>query len=284
MYQSVYVKSTSHSSPAEDSGPTSREDHSSLESDNVAAGGALIYRFLSGTIVWLDIIASITVGKSSHLLPYQTHIMASDTLTKFEEIMGCESWVMVLISRIAALQEIKIQAMQQENFNCSELRQDVADIGRQIQDGLALLASESPNISEKDPISKSKSTLNLPRLVTHIFAYMASIYLHLVIEGFQNLETLSTTISKAMRMLQTQIPTQILPALVAPLYLTGSVASQDDVQFFRDIFSSPPVLDPSLAHRGRILHVLEEIWKKRQRASFFAWEDSLELTHDILLI
>lgn len=284
MYQNGYGKNIFPFRPAEYSSSARREDRSFSESDTVAVEEAAIYRFLTLIIVWLDIISSITVGRSPQLLRYHTQIVTADAQMKFEKLMGCENWVMLLIGRIAALQEIKIQAMQQEEFDCSELRQDVADIGRQIQDGLSSLTFGSPYISEKDSTSKLATTIDSPRLVTHIFAYTASIYLHLVTEGFENLEVLSTTISEAISLLQTQTSAQTLPAFVTPLYIIGSVARQEEIPFFRDIFSSPPVLDLSLRHRERILPVLEEIWSKRQTGSFFAWDDSLELTQEILLI
>lgn len=284
MYLNAYGKNLSPFDQAEDSSPGSRDDRPFLECDNVVAHETVIYIFMSGTIIWLDIIAAITLGRSPRLLPHHTRILISDAQTKLEKIMGCDNWVMLLIGRIAALQEIKTQAMQQEHFDCSELRQNVADIGSQIQDGIALLTSELPDISGIDSMSELPSTIDSSRLITHMFAYMASIYLHLVIEGFDNLETLSTTISEAMRMLQTRIPTHILPALVAPLYVIGSVARKGERAFFRDIFSSPTVLNLSLAHREMILPALESIWSKRQTVSFFAWEDSLELTQDMLLI
>ena len=177
---------------------------------------------------------------------------------------------MLQIGRIAALQEIKIQALQQDEFDCSELRQDVADIGRQIQDGLSSLTFGSPYISEKDSTSKLATTIDSPRLVTHIFTYTASIHLHLVTEGFENLEVLSTTISEAISLLQTQSSAQSLYRLWSLRYtLLGQLQDKKKCQFFRDIFSSPAVLDLSLRHRERILPIREEIWNKRQTASFF---------------
>ena len=284
VYQNSFEKNLSPFNQPENSSLGSRDDHPLLNRDDVVTQETMVYKFMSGTIIWLDIIAAITLGRSPRLLPHHTSILTSDAETKFEEIMGCENWLMLLISRIAALQEIKIQAMKQEHFDCSELRQNVADISKQIQERVALLNSEMPDVSKIDSTSESPSTLHPSRLVTHIFAYMASIYLHLVLEGFESLETLSTTISEAVRMLQTRIPAQLLPALVAPLFVIGSVAREGGKAFFRDMLSSPPVLNRSLAHRGLILPALESIWIKRQTASFFAWEDSLELTQDILLV
>jgi len=117
-----------------------------------------------------------------------------------------------------------------------------------------------------------------------MFAIMALIYLHLVTRGFQKLEVLDAIISQALTMLRSQLPTQLLPALVAPLYIIGSVARQEDEQFFRTLFSSLPLLDPALKHRERILPVLEEIWSRRRTRPGSAWEDVFELTQDMLLI
>lgn len=132
----------------------------------------------------------------------------------------------------------------------------------------------SNTISDSDPST----------LVTQIFAYMASVYLHLVTYGFQKLELLDAAVSGARKILETQIPPHLLRAIVSPLYIIGSVAKKEDEEFFRTLFSSPPLLDPLLEHRGRILPVLEEIWKRRQSTPSMAWKDALNLTQDLLLL
>jgi len=284
MYQNGHKKNLAPFGLAENSRTILYEDRPLLESEHEAVEEIVNFRFLSGTIIWLDITSSITAGRAPHLLPYHTCIIAPNSQTKLEGIMGCRNWVMLQIGRVASLHEGKIQAMRQQQFDCTELKQTAADVSRQIQCGLAQLALEAFNISERDSAAMSEPMLDPPTLVTYIFAHMASLYLHLVIEGFHKLEVLDTTISEAMRMLRTRTPTQILPALVSPLYVIGSVARQVDEQFFRDIFSSPPLLDPLLKHRGRILPMLEEIWSKRRTAHLFAWEDSLEFAHDMLLL
>jgi hypothetical protein len=92
-------------------------------------------------------------------------------------------------------------------------------------------------------------------------------------------------ISEATKLLQDNTSKQLLPAMVTPLFIIGCVARQGDEQkFFREIFSSPQMLDPLMIHRERILSILEVIWTARQTTSDFAWEDCVELTKDILLI
>ncbi|ELR04433.1 hypothetical protein VC83_02185 [Pseudogymnoascus destructans] len=91
------------------------------------------------------------------------------------------------------------------------------------------------------------------------------------IHGFQQLGELDAVVSRAMIMLQ------LLPAVVAPLYVIGSVARQGDEQFFRDILSSPPLLDTSLKQRARILPALEDVWDKRRAEPTFLLETKLFL-------
>ena len=262
------------------------ENRPLLEHENLVVEQVASFRFLSGTIVWLDVTSSITAGRAPLLLPYHTRIIACDSQIRLQGIMGCQNWVMLQIGRIAALHEQKITALrqQQQHFDCTGFKHTVGDLSRQIQCGLAQLALEAFKIYERDSNVRFEPVSDPPTLVTHVHAYMASVYLHLVTKGFQELDVLDTAMSEVMEMLRTAIPTEILPALVLPLYVIGSVARQEDKEFFRDVFSSPPLLDPSLKHRGRILPIIEEIWNKRQTAPLLAWEDSVELTQDILLV
>lgn len=284
IFQRGYERNSPLLGLTEDSRTILREERPFLAYEHVAVEEVVNFRFSSSTIVWLDITSSITAGRAPHLLPYHTYIIAPNSQTKLEGIMGCRNWVMLQIGRIAAVHELKIKAMRQEHFDCAELKQTVADIGRQIEYGLAQLALEAFNISERDSAVTFEPILDPSTLVTHVFAYAASIYLHLVIEGYHQLEILDTAISEAVSMLRTRISTQILPALVLPLYMIGSVARQGDQQYFRDILASPPLLNPSLEHRERILPLLERIWSKRQTGRLFAWEDSLEGAQGILLL
>lgn len=260
------------------------EDLSLLEYDPVVVEEVVSFRFLGGALIWLDITSSITLGTSPYLLPHHFSVLASNSLTKLEDIMGCKNWVMLQIGRITALHEYKAQALQQEYFDCTKFKQTASDISREINHGLTEEALEDINISERDLTTIFNTASDSHTPITHIFAYMAFIYLHLVIHGFQRLEELDTTLTGAMRILQTRISKHLLPTLISPLYIIGSVAGPGDKQFFRNIFTSPPLLDPSLKHRESILPILEEIWNRRKSTPGFDWKDSLELTNDILLL
>jgi hypothetical protein len=110
------------------------------------------FRFLSGTMVWLDIISSITAGKSPGLLSYYPSIITSNSQTKLEEIMGCKNWVMLQIGHISALYEQQTQTGLSGDVTNMESEQAMDDIMRQIWYGLTIRVSEGLKLLGHHPL------------------------------------------------------------------------------------------------------------------------------------
>lgn len=289
MYQRGHEKSLEHFGLLEKSRTLLYEDLAISEHEALVAEQILAFRFLSGTVIWLDIISAITAGTAPFLITHHSSVLAPNSQTKLEDYMGCRNWVMLQIGRIAALHEQKTQTLKQGLLECKEFEQAVGDITGDNQCGLIQEVLEDLKISDSEAtaafsVASNTAVMCPTSLVTHTFACMASIYLHLVTYDFQKLEILEATILVAMGMLQTPIVAQLLPALVAPLFIIGCVAREEDQQFFRHVFSSSPLLNPSLKHREKMLPILEEIWNRRQTTPGFSWNDILELTSDVLLV
>lgn len=241
-------------------------------------------RFAFGTLMWLDIFDSITAGTAPRLITYHSSVLAAKSQIKLDALMGCKNGLMVQIGRIAALYDQKCQSILQGPFNCSSLEHIFVDITREIQCGLAQGALESFNISGGAPATVFGTMPDPSTPITRMFLHAASIYLHLVVQGFQELEVLDTNVSEVMAVFQTLTSPQTLQALILPLFFVGCVAKQDDEQFFRNAFSSPLLLNPLLQHRGKLLPILEEIWIGRRTLLGFGWEDCVKLTKSVLLI
>jgi hypothetical protein len=242
------------------------------------------FRFVSGALIWLDIFSSITAGTTPQLLSYHSVSIDPDSQINLANIMGCNNNAMLQLGRLAAIYGQKSEALRHGDFDCSQLEQVVDDISREIQCGLAQGALEDFNISGDASATAFHTIADSSKLVTHLFLQMATVYLHLIVQGFQNLTLLDTTISDAIKMLQSRTPTHLLPALVCPLFLIGCVAKEEDKQFFRHVFSTLPLLDPLLNHRGRILPILEDVWSRRGTVLGYGWVDCVALTKDLLLI
>jgi hypothetical protein len=250
------------------------------------------FRFLSVTVAWLDIISAITAGTAPRLLPsYADETVWKCPQIKFENYIGCKVSVLIQIGRISALHEHKTNAMAQDQPMNISFEETVSDISREIQAGLNQMAleglcfaeggpSENPSTSTMRPLAVDDRTI-----VTNVYTYMASIYLHLVTYGFQQMELISSNICAALGMIHAHVPTHLLPSLVCPLFVIGCVAPQEEAMaFFRHIFSSPPVLDALFEHRMKLLPVLEETWRRRETTDNLSWAQVLELTPNILPI
>jgi hypothetical protein len=242
------------------------------------------FRFMCGTMIWLDIISSITTGKAPVLLHHHSNILASNSHIRCEDIMGCKNFLMIQIGRIAAQHERKALAIKEGRFECAHFKQGAIDIMQEIRQGLA--EEDLKDLDLSSPTSSTATTISDPQsLVTRIYARMALVYLHLVAHDFKDLEMLSKARIEAMDLIQTQTPVHLLSALVLPLFIIGTVAPEEDKQYFRDVFSSSLLLNPLMKHRTRLLPILEEIWTRRQSAPWpgLEWKNCLELTPDILL-
>ena len=284
MYERAHEQNFMHRSLADASMTIINEGLSVFGYEPEIVNEVVSFRFLNGTILWLDIISSITTGTRPRLLSYHTIALASDSQVKLEDIIGCQNRVMRQIGRIAELYERMTQVLQQGQLGRTEFEKAACTIGGEIQYDLGKEPLESSNPSGLDKYSEISNLVDLPKLITRIYSYTAFIYLHLVIYGFQKTEILNSTISKVLKMLQDLVPTHLLTSLICPLYIIGCAARQEDEQFLRRIFSTQPLHDLLLQHRSRILPILEDIWIRRRTTSEFGWKDSLELVKNVLLV
>ena len=237
------------------------------------------FRFMGGTLIWLDVISSITAGTAPRLLSYHPGVLASNSNTALEKLMGCRNWAMRQIGRIAALHGQRRQARQAGRFDEAEFYQNVVDIRNEIEFGLAGEALDHFGISSGGTLELTNALPQPITLVTRMFAWMATVYLHLITSGFQDLEHLNTPINGALNLLQTQIPAELIPALVAPLFIIGCVAREGaEQEFFRTIHASPRYRESLFKHRAQVSMTIEEVWSRRRTESGLAWDDVLGLS------
>lgn len=258
---------------------TSDEDNFLVPEDEAAS------RFLWGVVIWLDIISCVTTGKSPRLLSVHDDAISASSQIQLENIMGCKNWVMLQMSNIAALQEHKTRATRDGSIDATAFEKRADVIRKELQNWLTADFLEHLRITNLDP---PPSNLVVPStaLVTRMFALTAFIYHHVVVSGFQlQTDELNTTIWEAMTLLRTLVPITSMHTIVCPLYIIGCVAKGEDKDFFRNIFSKAPLLEPSLVHRSKILAILEQIWHVRDTTpDGWTWEESIRLSNSSLLL
>lgn len=235
------------------------------------------FRTIAGSIVWLDIIFSVTSGEAPSSWPDPLFSNDSACQVRLQDIMGCQNWVMIQIGRIA---EFHKQMTQASEHKCDEYMQIVEAIHNDIQIGLANTGSPeliSPLIDIDSPGP------DLVVLITYLYAQTALIYLHLILHGFKDFQHVRAPIAIVTNYARRGITPKLRPALVLPFYICGSVVDEGGRDLFRSVLSSPPLANPSLQHRPRVLRALEEIWSQRQSMPAYTWHDCLIASSDILL-
>ncbi|KAI1323295.1 fungal-specific transcription factor domain-containing protein [Xylariaceae sp. FL0255] len=242
------------------------------------------FRFFGGTIIWLDIIAAITSGEAPKLSSHHNRIIAADSPMKLERVMGCRNWVMRQIGRIAALHMEMAKTRHHGPYDVTLFEESIRDIQHEIESGLSHESLRVFNISDR-PMTGFRGVGAEPKdVVTIIFAHMATVYLHLVHHGFKQLDLVRASISQVITLVQREVPANVLPALVAPLFILGCASKiESDKECFRELFSSTLLLDRFLKRRAKILPVLEEIWKETQSRPEFSWGDAITIAQGIFL-
>ncbi|KAI9648582.1 hypothetical protein NHQ30_003219 [Ciborinia camelliae] len=248
----------------------------------------IIFRFLSGVVLWLDLVSCVTTGKSPQLLYLHSMAFGAKSQIKLEKIMGCTNWVMIEIGRIAMLHETKQDGLQSGIFDTHSFNNHAENIRQTIRRGLnEQFLSELRITNPKSP-SHPEPPMSPQYVITRFFTRAAYIYLELVVGGFKSIEDnpdLHNIIAELMMMLPNLPRGDIFRAIVCPLYISGCVASAEDRDIFRSIFSSPPLKDPSMHHRSAILPLLEKVWTLRDsRSNNVSWESALKLSDDRILL
>ncbi len=141
-------------------------------------------------------------------------------------------------------------------------------------------------LASLDIVDVHKPGVHNPLLISRIFARTASVYLHLVVCGYQpDSERLDETIREVMVLFREHVPRDLTLAIVFPLYIFGCVARKEDEDFFRDVLTSAPILDPAMEHRGKLLPLMENIWRMRDvNIDGWAWKSVLLLSEYNLLL
>jgi C6 transcription factor Pro1 len=238
------------------------------EDDAQAAQEVLSFRFIASTLIWLDTIFSVTAGQATQLNLFLCHhAYPCSSQLEIRGLTGCDTKSMLNITRISALYSKGVEMIAQGNLDCSEIQPDVEEIS------IDIIRAQQNRITDNEEHD----------LITRMFVYMAAVYIQLVTYGFQQTENLSETVSSSVAMLRTNIPQDLLPTIIAPIFIIGTAAWAGDEETFRQLLSTPPLTNPFFRHRARILPTLEEIWRRRSSPDF-SWSDCIKLTDGLLLI
>jgi hypothetical protein len=233
-------------------------------------------RFLSAVLIWFDILACVSTGSRPVLYEYHEPLLIGpDPLIRLDEVMGCRSEIMILISQVAELEALKREYRDAGKLNNMKLVRRA----REIEESLEAVVKE---LDEK--IAKAREAADE---VSQLFATAALVYLHVVVSGFQySLPEIRDNVTKAMGMFRQLSNERLLRSLVWPLCVTGCLAVKELQEGFKDLVMGMSAEVYMFGSARKALRIMERCWEKRgEPDTRWDWAECMNsLGHLVLIV
>lgn len=265
LIEKLLSRPTSITSPSETPTPPSND----LEIVPLTDGAAM--EFIAGVFVWFEVIGAITTGLTPCLASYhETLLGGMSPIVDIKKIMGVEAWVMILIGKIASLDQWKRDFQGGGRLSMISLVSKATEIERDLKSGLARFVESSTangpamsSIDRKGSISLANFSAH-SRYVSQIYALAALVYLHVIVSGpFPDLSEIRENVLQVREALRALPDPQLVRSLYWPILVTGSMAVPHEEQFFRDLISTSGITASSPGIGWHVLTILEQCWSSR---------------------
>lgn len=236
-----------------------------------------VMRFSTALVTFFDIIASTARQEQPKLYEHRHPLLGHDTSRpriELDKVFGCENWVLLQISEIAALAAWKRQCKTAGNLDYMKLVHRATAIKDALESRSATLDASSTTEFEKDKpvldlfaLSYSQPTdtsIISSKLVTRVWAHAALVYLAVVVSGFQPAsDEIRQHVGCAIKILTQELsPPAMARTLLWPICVIGCLAEPSHEASLRSLIEGlqPPSIFGGL-HRA--LAIMEEVWQDR---------------------
>jgi C6 transcription factor Pro1 len=247
------------------------------------------FRFFTGLLVFLDVIASTSIERCPQLAEYHTNVLAeSDSgepdfgvpSVQLSRLLGCQNWVLVAISQITTLDVWKKEMKSAASLSMIEIVERASFISTTLHTGLDHLDALSQTHEDRRPLS-FRSYLYGPAATpstsatttTKIWAHAALIYLAVVVSGWQPSNAdIRLHVDHTLKLLKTVNVATHLRTLAWPLCTAGCLAEAGDhEQGFRDLFTDVDELN-MVGALGEARNIMEQVWARREQLVRETWD------------
>jgi hypothetical protein len=262
------------------------------------------FRFFTAALVYVDIVASTSVGREPFLKDYHAHLVTSDNAhdvsvaINVSSFVGCQSWALLAVGKIASLSVWKKEMRRDGLLSVAELAERAKPISQSLEEGLAALhvnSSASETSHHNHHISYRLSCYCTPEstnsclqgVITRLWAHAALIYLSTTMSGWQPAsDTIRQNVEAILELLGEVKSGAELRALAWPICVAGCLALADDEQKFRKILAN--ISDQQALNTLREAgEIMEAVWENKEKAGRKTWdlEDCLQiLGRQVLLV
>ncbi|QKD57818.2 fungal-specific transcription factor domain-containing protein [Fusarium oxysporum Fo47] len=222
------------------------------------------FRFFSAVLIYVDIVASTSVGREPLLKDHHAHLVTSDNAQDVSvaihvsSFVGCQSWALLAVGKIASLSVWMKEMRRGGRLSVVELVERAKPISKSLEEGLAA--------------SYANSSARISGAITQIWAHAALIYLSTTISGWQPAsDTIRQNVSAILELLSEVKSGAQLRALAWPICVAGCLALADDEQKFRELLAD--VGDQQALNTLREAgEVMQAVWENQDKTGHKTWD------------
>ncbi|KIW83042.1 hypothetical protein Z517_02285 [Fonsecaea pedrosoi CBS 271.37] len=206
---------------------------------------------------WIDILGATMLGKAPRFSHTYRNMFFASASTGLEKLMGCNDYVMYLLSEVACLDSLKVEGKLDDFGMCSHITS---------------LAGTLDSIEPQEPLQLPFSRTGvlrpkqLTKNITAIFRKAARVYLCSLVPEYNRYQTATVNLISQMADLLQFIPSGpngFDRCLVWPMLICG--ANSIPASPFRRVLSERCDLLGEAADQGsfgRMVRLLHEVWRR----------------------
>ncbi|KAH0842638.1 hypothetical protein AYO21_08040 [Fonsecaea monophora] len=247
------------------------------------------FRFFTGLLVFIDIIASTALEQPPRLLDWHPLLLDvqdngetdfGKVPIRLSNLMGCQNWVLLAVSQITVLNVWKQNMKKVARLSMIELVDRASQISRSLNDGISSLDEQASDCGKanslnfrsylKPGLSASGRTSTT---TTRIWAYAAHLYLAVVVSGWQPSTTeIRVGVAGILALLQSIDSPDHLRTLAWPLCVAGCLCEGPGQQEqFRQCLTRVDKFT-LVGGLGEARKIMERVWESRETRDGQEWD------------
>jgi hypothetical protein len=244
--------------------------------------------FLVGAVLWFDVMSCASTNEAPRLHSEALGLLQGQI--DLANIIGCQSWVALVVGNIAALSAWKTEATSTCSLSFWKLFEEGDPIRKRLGDGIASLRAEidesfiALGLSHLGTMGAYLVLTNpgvqqeaFKRAITLVFAHAAQVYLNIIISGADpKLDDVRSGVidtMNALQELQLICDAQALRNLIWPICIAGSMAEDVPTQgYFQSLIQDLGEEAHAFGNTTDTLRIMQSCWASRNDNGSGSWD------------
>lgn len=215
--------------------------------------------------IWHDVLSCSALKKESQASEVYRKLLSDEIFTlAFQDITGCESWVFTKILDATELEEWKHNQELHGNLSVRQLANRTEEIEFTVEKELERL-SRALNRQVPASTTQNQRDPNIPFDLTrtYIFAHSILIYLNTILSGpSADVPEVHDSIDRAISAWKLCPPGTSARCLAWPYYVSASLATGTQREFFKTTISNFQTVDPASGSQADLKCIIEGCWQE----------------------